>query len=70
MIFERLDRLLDLEGERLAVLLQQAEQLRVVHLEEHPGDLGSELWVGLLDDREETLAEHLLLLRLGVLHEE
>ena len=44
------------------VILQHVQQLGVVDLQEHAGDLSGQVRVHSLDKREETLAEHLLLL--------
>ena len=41
--------------------LEHVQQLRVVYLEQHAGDLASELRVHLLDEREEAFTQHLLL---------
>ena len=41
--------------------LEQVQQLAVVHLQQHAGDLCSLVLVAALDKREETLANHLLL---------
>eukprot|EP00162_Nutomonas_longa_P012116 comp20919_c0_seq1/m.43597 comp20919_c0_seq1/g.43597 ORF comp20919_c0_seq1/g.43597 comp20919_c0_seq1/m.43597 type:complete len:589 (+) comp20919_c0_seq1:259-2025(+) len=58
------DGLLDLGLEGIRGLEQQNE-LGVVHLEQHAGDLGSKLRLLLENQRVETLANHLLLLSLG-----
>mmetsp|Transcript_15759 Transcript_15759/g.33532 ORF Transcript_15759/g.33532 Transcript_15759/m.33532 type:complete len:289 (-) Transcript_15759:1073-1939(-) len=54
-------RLDDLGVERVG-RLEQVEQLAVVHLEEHAGDLAGELRLDVLDEREKALAQELLLL--------
>ena len=59
--FEDLDGLTGLGVEGVDVF-EQVEQLSVVHLEEHAGNLTSLLGVRLLDEREKPFAEHLLLL--------
>ena len=38
------------------------KKLSVVDLKQHAGDLSGEVWVHPLDQREQTLAQHLLLL--------
>ena len=43
------------------VILQHVQQLGVVDLQEHPGDLPSQVGVYSLDQWEEPLAQHLLL---------
>ena len=55
------DSLLDLAFEGLLVL-QHVDQLGVVDLQEHAGDLAGQFGVHALDEGEETLAQHLLLL--------
>lgn len=55
------DGLLDLALEGLLVL-QHVDQLGVVDLQEHAGDLAGQLGVHALDEGEEALAQHLLLL--------
>lgn len=48
------------------VVLQHVQQLRVVDLQQHAGDLTGQLRVHRLDDREQAFAKHLLLFgRLG-----
>jgi len=44
------------------VVLQHVEQLGVVDLQQHAGDLAGEVWVHPLDQWEESLSQHLLLL--------
>ena len=44
------------------VILQHVKELSVVDLEQHAGDLSGEVWVHPLDQREESLTQHLLLL--------
>jgi len=51
----------DLALER-AVVLQHVKELSVVDLEQHAGDLASQVRVHPLDEREESLTQHLLLL--------
>ena len=51
----------DLALQRVGVL-QHVEQLGVVDLKQHAGDLAGEVRVHPLDRREQTLAQHLLLL--------
>mmetsp|Transcript_31331 Transcript_31331/g.91752 ORF Transcript_31331/g.91752 Transcript_31331/m.91752 type:complete len:621 (-) Transcript_31331:133-1995(-) len=55
-----LQGLLDLGAESIRTL-QKMEELGVVHLEEHAGDLASELRLRLVDEGVETLANHVLL---------
>ena len=55
------DGLFHLGLERLLVL-EHVEQLGVVDLEQHAGDFSGQVGVGLLNEREETLSQHLLLL--------
>ena len=55
-----LQGLLDLGAESIGTL-QKMEELGVVHLEEHAGDLTSELRLRLVDEGVETLANHILL---------
>merc|ERR1712203_1248514 len=55
------DSLVDLALEGLLVL-QHVNQLRVVDLEQHAGDLAGQVRIHGLDEREEALAQHLLLL--------
>ena len=43
-------------------MLQHVEELRIVDLEQHAGDLSGQVGEHPLDEREETLAQHLLLL--------
>ena len=45
-----------------AMVLQHVEQLGVVNLEQHASDLTSHVWVHPLDQREQSLTQHLLLL--------
>jgi hypothetical protein len=58
------DSLLHLGLEGL-VVLQHVQQLRVVDLEQHAGDLTREIGVHTLDEREKALAKHLFLLVVG-----
>ena len=44
------------------MILQHVKELSVVDLEQHAGDLSGEVWVHPLDQREESLTQHLLLL--------
>lgn len=63
---EDLQGLVDLVVEGLRGL-QHVQQLGVVHLEEHARDLTRQIGLALLDEREDALADHLLLLgRVGV----
>lgn len=64
VIFQDLDGFSRLGVERVDIF-EQVEQLRVVHLEEHTSNLTGLLCVRLLDEREKTFAEHLLLLGVG-----
>ena len=44
------------------MVLQHVKELSVVDLEQHAGDLASQVRVHPLDEREESLTQHLLLL--------
>jgi len=52
---------LNLALERV-VILQHVEELSVIDLEQHAGDLAGQVGVHPLDEREESLTQHLLLL--------
>ena len=55
-----LERLLDLRPERLGTL-EEVEQLGVVHLEQHTGNLPGEVRLRLVDERVQPLPDHVLL---------
>lgn len=57
---ENLVGLVDLGAERVRVL-DQVQQIRVVHLEQHASELASLLWVDVGDDLVEVVSEDLLL---------